>query len=232
MIQKVLQQNKILFVIVYPTILTASMYAAFQILISELGFQTGYIAAFALYWVGWGIVFPIFVLGGPKAIVDLFKIPKARKKEEEELEEQPSWEKKVILSILLWLPLIFPASFSFAPRIGDATVQIILISIGIGIAIGTTEEILWRGIYIKKFPYSKLLGIIFPAIWFAVWHISPQSIKPNPLPGGAASFVFYALMLGLSWGYVAWKTGTIRGVATAHVVHDSLGLSGFTFLDG
>lgn len=160
MIREVLQQNKFPFVIVYPAILTATMYAAFQIPVSELGFQTGYIAVFAIYWVGWGIVFPMLVLGGPKGVVDLFKTPRARKKEEE-LEKPPSWRTKVILSILLWLPLIFPAFFTFAPRVADATTQIILVSIGIGIAIGITEEILWRGIYIKNFHIASCLALFF-----------------------------------------------------------------------
>jgi uncharacterized protein len=139
--------------------------------------------------------------------------------------------KAIILNILLWLPLIFPAIFTFTPRLADATIEIVLVSVGIGIAIGITEEILWRGVYIRKFPLSKFFGIIVPAIWFSIWHIAPQSVNPNPLPGGAISFLLYALMLGLSWGYVAWSRGTIRGVATAHIVHDSLGLAGFTFLN-
>lgn len=86
------------------------------------------------------------------------------------------------------------------------------------------------GIFIRKFPNSRLFGWIYPAIMFALWHIAPQSVLQSQFAGGAFSFVFYALLLGLGWGYVAWKTGTIRHVTAAHILHDILGLSGFTFL--
>ena len=106
--------------------------------------------------------------------------------------------------------------------------EIIVVSAIIGIATGATEEILWRGVYIRKFPRSKFFPFVYPAIWFALWHIAPQSVMPNRFAGGIASFLSYALLLGISWGYVAWKNGSIRWVVLAHGVHDFLGLSGFT----
>jgi hypothetical protein len=90
MIRKVLQNNKVLIVLVYPASLLATMYIAFQMLVSELGFHTGYLVAFAIYWIGWGFLFPILVLGGFKGILDLFKTQKARTKEEEKKFEGPS----------------------------------------------------------------------------------------------------------------------------------------------
>ena len=116
--------------------------------------------------------------------------------------------------------------FSFFPRIAHLELTVIIVSIIIGVVIGATEEILWRGVYIRKFPSSKFFGIIYPAIWFSVWHIASQSVLPNQMLGGIASFLFYALLLGLDWGLVAWRTGSIKWVVAGHCIEDSLGLSG------
>lgn len=120
--------------------------------------------------------------------------------------------------------------FAFLPRTGQAAVPVIVVSIIIGVVIGFTEEILWRGVYIRKFPFSKFYGIIYPAVWFSIWHIAPQSVLPCQMPGGVASFMLYALLLGLDWRFVAWKVDSIRWVVAAHCIHDTSGLSGFTFL--
>nr|MDQ3970031.1 CPBP family intramembrane metalloprotease [Thermoproteota archaeon] len=136
----------------------------------------------------------------------------------------------LIIQILIWLPIVFPFVFYFLPRIADANASVIIVSIIIGVVIGITEEILWRGVYIRKFPSSKFRGIIYPAIWFSIWHIAPQSVLPNQMPGGIAPFLFYALVLGLDWGLVTWRTDSIRWVVVVHCIHDTLGLSGFTFL--
>jgi len=62
-----------------------------------------------------------------------------------------------------------------------ATTPIMIITIGIPVAIinGTYEEILWRGLYVKIFPNKVMLGLIYPTIGFAIWHISPQLVFPS-----------------------------------------------------
>jgi uncharacterized protein len=120
--------------------------------------------------------------------------------------------------------------FSFFPRIPHLEPTVIIVSIIIGVVIGVTEEILWGGVYIRKFPSNKFFGIIYPAIWFSVWHIAPQSVLSNQMLGGIASFLFYALLLGLDRGLVASRTVSIKWVVAGHCIHDSLGLSEFTFL--
>ena len=74
-------------------------------------------------------------------------------------------------------------------------------------------------------------GYFYPSIAFALWHVAPQSVLPNSaaMPGGVAAFTTYALLLGLSHGYFAHKTGSIRWAVVSHCIHDSLGLSGFMF---
>lgn len=55
-----------------PPVLTATMYLAFTGLVAALGFELGYLAAFAIYWVGWCPLVPVALLG-PQKLVGLFE---------------------------------------------------------------------------------------------------------------------------------------------------------------
>jgi len=201
-----------------PVVLIATMYAAFQGFDALFGFPLGYLMAFIVYWVGWCIALPLFVLGGPGEVLDLFR------------EGAPSFaELGWKTQALLWWPIIFPLAFVFIPRLSDANLTIILVSILIGLVIGVTEELLWRGVYVQLFPNNVWLNTIYPSAMFGLWHIAPQSVRTSTMPGGAASFVLYALVLGLSYAYSARKTGSIRWCTVSHCIHDALGLGAFVY---
>jgi membrane protease YdiL (CAAX protease family) len=105
----------------------------------------------------------------------------------------------------------------------------IIISIVLGIVIGVTEEILWRGVYMRMFPNSIWLNLVYPSVMFALWHLAPQSIVVNRMPGGTLSFVAYALVLGIIYGITVYQTKSIAWSTVAHIVHDTLGLGGFVY---
>ena len=201
-----------------PFALIASMYVVFNGLVARYGYAMGFSLGMIVYWVVWCIALPLALLG-PREFVDLFREAKPR------LGDRP----RLTLVLLLW-PIPFPLLFRFLPRIDEATVTIILVSIAVGIAIGITEEILWRGTYVRLFPTSLTLGYLFPAVLFGLWHLAPASIHEVPFPGAPYSFVLYALVLGLSYGYYAFQTKSIRWCTVSHIVHDSLGMAGFTFI--
>jgi hypothetical protein len=48
--------------LIVPPVLIASMYGAFRYLTSVFGLPAGYLAAFALYWVGWCLIVPAAIL--------------------------------------------------------------------------------------------------------------------------------------------------------------------------
>jgi hypothetical protein len=83
--------------------------------------------------------------------------------------------------------------------------------------------------YMHLFPANLWLSMIYPSIMFAVWHLAPQSVVPNRLPGGSLSFVGYALLLGLTYAISVIYTGSIAWCTIAHIVHDTLGLGGFAY---
>jgi uncharacterized protein len=158
------------------------------------------------------------MLGGVRQVLDLFN------------EGKPGFLKLGWKShFLLWFWIIFPLTTIFIPRVGGVGLTILAYSILIGIAIGVTEEILWRGVYVRLFPKSTWLSVIYPSIMFSLWHIAPQSVKASTMPGGIYSFLFYALVLGLAYAYVARKTGSIRWTTLSHVIHDSFGLGALAY---
>jgi membrane protease YdiL (CAAX protease family) len=130
---------------------------------------------------------------------------------------------------LLWWPIFFPLVFIFIPRVLKASLGILIGSVLLGVLIGITEEILWRGLFLQVFPGSFWLGMLYPSILFGLWHIAPQSVLENRLPGGAFSFVGYAVVLGLSYALAAGRTGSIFWPAISHILHDTLGLGGFAY---
>src|SRR3954467_7360424 len=88
-----------------PPVLIASMYGAFRYLTAVFGFPAGYLAAFALYWVGWCLIVPAAILRRD-ALVSLFTRSTTR-----------FTKLSAITHLLLWWPIAFPLMFSFVPRI-------------------------------------------------------------------------------------------------------------------
>jgi len=78
---------------------------------------------------------------------------------------------------------------------------------------GTLEEVLWRGVYIRLFSDDKLWGLVWPTIWFSLWHYAPGSMRASPyvLMGGA-------LVFGGCLAWLAMKTDSILWSAVCHTL--------------
>lgn len=198
-------------------ILTPCMWVTFQVFNQWLGMPLGYLLGMLVYWVVWCTLIPLALLGGWQAYRELFSPMPGLK--------SLGWK----TNLLLWWPVVFPLVFKFIPSVAQTTPVVLIVSVLVGIVIGITEEVLWRGVFIQLFPNHGRMNLVLPAVLFAIWHIAPLAVMPNRLPGGVFSFVFYALVLGLSYGLAAHRTRSIAWPALAHILHDSLGLSGFIF---
>ena len=205
-------------VLLAPVLLIVTMYAAFRGFDDWLGFPLGYLAAFVLYWAGWCILFPLMILDGLPGLLDLFRAGEPHF-------TQLGWK----VQVALWWPIVFPLFFVFIPRIGEANLPTILGSVVLGLVIGVTEEILWRGVYVRLFPDNVWLNMVYPSLMFGLWHIAPQAARPSRMPGGMVSFVLYAVVLGLSYAYYARRTGSIRWCTVSHIIHDTLGLGALAY---
>jgi membrane protease YdiL (CAAX protease family) len=80
---------------------------------------------------------------------------------------------------------------------------------------GVLEELLWRGCYTGLFPDHAGWGVAWPSVWFAVWHVAPGSLLAG---SEAMRLVAGAALLGCAFGWVAWRTGSIRWTAASHVL--------------
>ena len=201
-----------------PIILLGSMYWLFHVLTHRYGYPLGYLLSIVIYWLFWCTFVPLFLLGGRKAIIELFHPFPAL--------GGLTWKTHVAL----WWPICFPLSFIFIPRVAKARPSVLVISLMLGIVIGLTEEILWRGVYMTLFPGNLWLNLIYPSIMFGLWHLAPQSVVVNRMPGGSISFVVYAILLGVTYAVSVNQTRSIAWGTISHIMHDSLGLGGLTYM--
>ena len=91
------------------------------------------------------------------------------------------------------------------------TSSIIPIIIFVGILSPIVEEIVFRGVLLDKLrAYGDKRAICFTALTFALFH-------------GNLSQFFYALILGLIFGYIAIKTNSIRYNIILHIIVNIFG---------
>jgi membrane protease YdiL (CAAX protease family) len=190
------------FLISLPILLLLSTAFVFTTLARWLGNELGYVLGFAFYDLFWCITVPLVLLG-KDGFLSLFR------------EERPLFRKENWLPILLvTVPIVVSFFSNFIPNVASTPLLVIMIGIPATTINGTCEEILWRGLYVRAFPSKVVLGLICPAIGFAVWHISPQLVFPEE--GNILVFVIFTLILGLSYGWTAYKSGSIRWTAVSH----------------
>jgi membrane protease YdiL (CAAX protease family) len=103
-------------------------------------------------------------------------------------------------------------------------------AVGVALVNTMAEELLWRGVYISLWPHNPWLGWVWPAFGFGAWHFAPQIIHPAAM--SAPVFVVASTALGLSWGWVAWRTRSLRWVSVSHVLTDASGLRNAHFFLG
>jgi hypothetical protein len=206
--------------LIAPVAILISMLFAFSLLTKLLGFKWGYFVAFVLYWLVWGLLFPHWILG-VEGLKNIFRSVAA-----------PLAQPALLYFVLLVLPPLLAGITAFRANVSKANLLVFLISAGLALVNGTLEEVLWRGTFITVFSDQLVLGYLYPALGFAVWHLAPQIVHRSSMPGGTVSFILGALFLGLCWGWVAWRTRSIRWTVISHVLTDFMGLGALVYLRG
>jgi membrane protease YdiL (CAAX protease family) len=203
-----------------PPALLATTLLSYNVLVAAFGLKLGYFLGFHFYWIFWCLIFPLWVLG-LQGLRRLFRDARPRF-------GRPAWLR---LAFLL-LPLIVGYGYEFPLVLPHATPGIVLASAAIALVNATAEEVLWRGTYAAVFPGRAILGYLYPAVGFALWHLAPQSVFASTAPGGAALFVLVSLLFGLTWSWVAWRTGSIRWTTLSHVLLHFSGLGALFYFGG
>ena len=205
--QKALRRRRIA-ALAAPPLLIASTYHVFQALVGWLGVRWGYLGGFLFFWGFWCVGFSLWAIGR-EGIAAVLRDARPRL-------PRPAW---------LWLALlVLPVAGGFAtvllPALPTATLTVVAVAWLIAAVNATAEEVLWRGVYVRLFPGRLVAGWLYPAALFALWHISPTSIR-----GSAITLVSAAAFLGLLYGWIAFRTGSIRYTIPAHIAVNAMGLS-------
>jgi membrane protease YdiL (CAAX protease family) len=200
-----------------PVVIPVAMAATFTLARDRLGDHAGYVAGFGVYWATCASI--SVALLGRQRVRGLLR------------DARPRLGRPAVLgaALLLWPPAGAIAS-RFIPELGDATPSKIATIAGVAVVNTFCEELLWRGVYISLWPQNPWLGWVWPALGFGVWHLAPQVIHPSAT--GPLVYVIAATALGLSWGWVAWRTGSLRWVGVSHVFTDASGIRNAAFFLG
>jgi len=203
-------------VLAIPVLVPVGMYVVFRWTAEALGTGAGYLTGFVVYWAVCAAL-PLAALGSHQ-VATIFAPP-----------PEPLGKPRWLGLALLAGPLLFAYGYAFPRVLPGATPLVIAVSAALAVVNGGLEELLWRGLFVRVFPRSWLLGWLYPALGFAAWHLAPLAVVPNRNPGGAWSFVAFSLIVGLLFGWVAWRSGSIRWTTMAHILLDFSGLGGLAY---
>jgi len=125
---------------------------------------------FAIYWIGWCLAVPLWVLG-PRTTARLLTAGR-----------RPSAGDFMLLA----LPVAGAVSTRLVPRVRDidAATGAAMVASALVNAVG--EELLWRGVFMEELADRRRLAMVWSVIGFSAWHLAPQLVLP--VADGAVSF--------------------------------------------
>lgn len=194
-----------------PWLLIPSTAGIFALATRWLGAEAGYLLGFGFYWLFWCLLIPLILLGKAEFASIL--------RDRAPLFSRENWH-----AALLWLFVTLVSVLMYAGEFIRAPLALILLAALLATLNGFCEEILWRGLYVRLFPRNPWLGILYPALGFALWHFAPQIIFPAE---NIIGFVVSTFFLALPYGFITYRTGSARWTAISHSLSGILALSGY-----
>lgn len=188
--------------------LVALSIGAGLLLSSALPSLQAVVALLCIYWLGCWLV---TLLDGPlRSRLALFRSTASRRPGE---------------IAVTWVPAIAVGVIAFLPAASALSPTIVVAAAVVAVINAITEETLWRGAFIMRFPDNFRLGVLLPLVPFASWHLALALIPIDYGPGGPVALVGGAGVLGLLWGWVVWRTRNLRSVVLAHAVTNFFGFA-------
>jgi membrane protease YdiL (CAAX protease family) len=197
-----------------PLTVTSSMWGVFAWLSRRLQPPVAYNVGFAVYWAGWCLAFPVWVLG-PRRALEILRTGRR---------PDPA------VAAALVFPVVGGVATQLLPHreLVDRRVAVTMVATAAVNAAG--EELLWRGVYLEEFPDDVWKGAIWPLAGFALWHLAPQTVLPSQI--GRGRFVAGAAAVGAASTLAAWRGGGLRWVVPAHLATDACGVTAAAFRTG
>ena len=195
-----------------PVLLIPSTSLVFWAMSRLLGPDLGYLIGFLFYWITWCLLVPLILLGRA-GVRSLFT------------EEHPLFRRSTIFPTILLLLIIGGTVALYPPiQLREAAPTLLMVAIPVALINGVCEEILWRGVYVRLFPKNIWLAVIYPMVGFALWHLAPQLVFPAE--NGEWTFVLSTFFLGGSYGWIAYRTRSIKWPVISHSLGGILSLGG------
>lgn len=183
--------------------LIAAMVFLVPWLTSSFGGPAGYILTLGIYWLGF--CFPVLMFHVEPAYGPAL------------FSEKVAWRDWWI-PLLLLLQVTLIAGASFMMDTGNLTTRNFWLACGVAVLNGPLEEAAWRGGFLVRFANRPRLGFWLCWVLFSAWHLPLALSQGIVFEGGWPTLVAGASVLGLLWGWVAWRTGSIFWVAIAHAI--------------
>lgn len=202
-------------------ILCISMLLLIPFLTNKLGKTIGYILGFCIYWLVFCLPVTLYSCNGFSGLKEVYS-----QKSNIKISEKKVW---YLIALIPCIATFFVVFKKFAPTAGF---QVLVIASIYALINGTIEEMFWRGAFNKVFINSNIFfAYIYPAIFFGIWHIALYFAKGIVYQGGFASLVGGAFFMGLLWGWVAYKTKSIKTVTLAHIITNFFAFTGMIFFN-
>jgi membrane protease YdiL (CAAX protease family) len=189
-----------------PVVVPLTMAALFDALRRTSSPRTAYNAGFTVYWLGWCVCFPLWVLG-PRGCLEVLREGRRM---------------SAVDVALVALPVAGAVGAELLPhrQLVDRDVGTVMVATAAVNAVG--EELLWRGVFLSQFPDDVVRGALWPLAGFTVWHLAPQLVLPSSR--GRLPFLLGAAAVGAACTATAWRTRGLRGVLLPHVLIDACGV--------
>jgi membrane protease YdiL (CAAX protease family) len=188
-----------------------SMAAVFTLLTRRLPTRTAYTVGFGIYWAGWCLAVPAWVLGPRRAMRVLTG------------GRRPTLGEAAALLV----PLMGGVATELLPRRRLVDGNVLAVMVGTAAINATAEELLWRGMFLETFPKDAVRGAMWPLAGFSLWHLAPQIVFPSR--HGRAGFVLGAAVVGAASSLVSWRTRGLRWVLLPHIATDACGVTAARF---
>lgn len=202
------------------TAILVAVIIMFSLLIGNAVNKTfSYIWTSLVYWGVFCIPLSVYFLGGRKGVKSIYKKPSLPMRT----------PKKSLFIMFAHMPCLGTLFAVFIPKITVISIQVLGIALLYALINGTIEELFWRGVFLNTFPDNSLKGYILPALFFSLWHIALYVLKDMNYQGGFAALVGGAAFMGILWGFIAYKTKSIRVVTIAHIITNFFAFSGMIY---
>ncbi|MFX1234825.1 MAG: CPBP family intramembrane glutamic endopeptidase [Promethearchaeota archaeon] len=186
--------------IVAPPILMLIMYFIYTLFGMFFGAELGWYLGLFVYWMLCGLIFSNWLIG----FENIKKLSSPQK-----------FKPKLIPAILF--PVFMALIFRFISGIEFDKISIlgVIFLVISAFGNGTFEEILWRGVYMELYPNNNFLRIIYPTIWYALFHFASGSLSPN---SNALGLVIGSAFFGIYLSLLAKWTNTIWWSILSHIL--------------